>query len=194
MLFLFALQYSLARCWPSTYSMWPVAWVQESGQDKHSGDSPAASFYVIFSSRKLNSGHNVLFILCPLPEVLAYLIKMSVWMQNTRFTDPAQGGEKSKQASQPGGHCSLQVFSWPLEELLSFPIKSCLNLMIFTHRHYRDQKPDYVSGVIESDMPVFLLGARPAESWWQMLKVWLWMRPSAPQNTGGWLVDYVAPI
>lgn len=33
--------------------------------------------------------------------------------------------------------------------------------MIFTHRHYRDLKPDYASGVIESDMPLFLLQAWP---------------------------------
>lgn len=33
--------------------------------------------------------------------------------------------------------------------------------MIFTHRHYGDLKPDYVSGVIKSDMPLFLLQVWP---------------------------------
>lgn len=48
--------------------------------------------------------------------------------------------------------------------------------MIFTHRHYGELKQDYVSGVIESDMPLFLLQAWPAESRRQMLKIWLCVR------------------
>lgn len=83
--------------------------------------------------------------------------------------------QTSKQACQPAIGPS-RCFPDPLEELHFFPIKSHLNLMIFTHRHYGDLKPDYVSGVIESDMPLFLLQAWPAESRWQMLKIWLCVR------------------
>lgn len=92
------------------------------------------------------------------------------------YTPSAGGGEKQQKTSLPASHQGLKVFSWPLEELHSFPIKSCLNLMIFTHRHYGDRKPDYVSGVIKLDMPLFLLQAWPVESWKQTLKIWLYVR------------------
>lgn len=102
--------------------IWYITRLQPGWEAHRESSFPVAALFVIFSWGKISSSHNVLFILCLLPEALALLIKMSVWMQNTALKTQCRLGMKKR---------SLYVFTWPMEASLAFSIKSCLNLIMF---------------------------------------------------------------